>query len=163
MNKRASSILDNFEDVILACLFVVMCLFVFVQVVSRYAFRAPLVYTEEAARYLYVWITYFGLSVATKHENHIRIELLTTLTRGKVSKIIELVINIGSLLLYGVLVIVGAEYTLNNTIQKSPAMEIPKAFVYISLPLGALLSIVRLLAIIRRDVRSLHTTTTGSE
>lgn len=163
MNKRAKYFLDNFEDLILVCVFVVMSLFVILQIVSRYIFHSPLVFTEEAARYSYIWITYLGMAVVTKHESHIRIDLLSNILKGNAKRIVKLAVNIVSLFLYGILVFVGARYTLDNTIQTSPAMEISKAFIYVSLPLGALLSIVRLLGVIRRDVREPHTKSTGTE
>jgi TRAP-type transport system small permease protein len=163
MNKRAKYFLDNCEDIILGCMFVGMCLFVTVQIVSRYVFRSPLVFTEEAARYLYIWITYLGMAVVTKLETNIRIDLLSNILKGKARQILNLVVAIGSLFLYGILLVVGARYTLSNIVQTSPAMEISKAFVYVSLPLGALFSIVRLLRLITRDVRALRTTPQGTE
>jgi TRAP-type C4-dicarboxylate transport system permease small subunit len=163
MSKRAKYLLENFEDVILACVFVVMSLFVILQIVSRYVFRSPLVFTEEAARYSYIWITYLGMAVVTKQEAHIRIDLLSNILKGKARQIVKLVVNGCSVFLYGILVFVGAKYTLANAIQTSPAMEISKAFIYVSLPLGALLSIVRLLGVIRRDVREPHTNSTRTE
>jgi TRAP-type C4-dicarboxylate transport system permease small subunit len=163
MSKRAKYLLDNFEDVILACVFVVMSLFVILQIVSRYVFRSPLVFTEEAARYSYIWITYLGMAVVTKQEAHIRIDLLSNILKGKARQIFKLVVDSCSVFLYGILVFVGAKYTLANAIQTSPAMEISKAFIYVSLPLGALLSIVRLLGVIKRDVREPRTNSTRTE
>ncbi len=163
MSKRARYLLDNSEDLILMFVFVGMCLFVILQIVSRYIFRSPLVFTEEAARYSYIWITYLGMAVVTRQETHIRIDLLSNILKGKAGQIVHLAVNISSVFLYAILVVVGARYTLSNTIQTSPAMEISKAFVYVSLPLGALLSIVRLLGLIRRDMRKPHTTTPGTE
>jgi len=154
MSKRASYLLGNFEDVILGVMLTVMCLFVIAQIVARYVFRSPLVWTEEAARYSYIWITYLGMAVVTKQEAHIRIDVLSAILKGNAKKVVNLGVSIISLFLYGILLFVGARYTLANTIQTSPAMEISKAFIYVSLPLGALLSIVRLLGLIRRDFRT---------
>jgi TRAP-type C4-dicarboxylate transport system permease small subunit len=163
MNKRLNYLLNNFEEVILGILFVNMCLFVLIQIVSRYIFKSPLLFTEEAARYSYVWITFFGMAVATKLENHIRIDLLFNLTKGKAQAIGNLVVNLVSLLLYAAVFVIGAQYTLSNTIQVSPAMEIPKAIIYASLPLGALVSIFRLLMLIQRDVQKMRSPKMRSE
>ena len=157
MNRKLKFIYDNFEEIILSLFFINMCVFVSIQIVSRYVFRSPLIFTDEISRYSYVWICFFGMGAATKLENHIRIELVQMLVKGKVRAVIELLVNLVSLALYGILAVMGYQYTTFNYIQLSPAMEISKAFVYASLPLGAFFSILRLLYIIKRDYNTLRT------
>ncbi len=49
---------------------------VLVQVFFRYVLGRPLMWTEEAARYLYVWTCYLGAAVAFRRGAHIRIGVL---------------------------------------------------------------------------------------
>lgn len=155
MHKKVKYLVDNLEDLVIAVFFCGMCFFVFIQIISRYIFRSPLIYTDEAARYCYVWICFFGMAVSTKLENHIKIDLVEMLIKGKAKAIIRLFINSASLVLYAIITVIGYNYTTFNSIQLSPAMEISKAFIYASLPLGAFLSIVRLSFIIKKDVKNL--------
>jgi len=147
----------NFEEIVLSLLFLNMCVFVLIQIVSRYIFRSPILFTEEVSRYSYVWITFFGMAVATKLENHIKIDLLFILLKGKAQVILNLLVNFLSFFLYILIFIIGYNYTVTNMIQLSPAMEISKGFIYVSLPLGALFSIVRLLVIIKKEIDTLRT------
>lgn len=49
---------------------------VLLQVTFRYVLGAPLVWTEEAARYLYVWVCYLGAAVAYRRGSHVAVALL---------------------------------------------------------------------------------------
>lgn len=152
MQKIIKFVATNLEEIVISILFVNMCVFVLIQIVSRYIFHSPILYSEEMARYSYVWVCFFGMGVATKLQNHIKIDLLFLLLRGKAQVILKFLINILSLFLYTILLIIGYNYTLINVVQVSPAMEISKAIVYVSLPLGALFSIIRLIMIIKNDI-----------
>jgi TRAP-type C4-dicarboxylate transport system permease small subunit len=156
MRKIFRFIARNLEEIVLSLLFVNMCGFVMIQIVSRYVFRSPLLYTEEVSRYSYIWICFFGMAMATKLQNHIRIELVFIFIKGKAQAVINLVLNIISLGLYVVIFIIGLNYTMTNVIQLSPAMEISKAFVYVSLPLGALFSVIRMLAILKQEIKEIR-------
>lgn len=156
MRKIFGFIAKNLEEIVLSLLFVNMCGFVMIQIVSRYVFRSPLLYTEEVSRYSYIWICFFGMAMATKLQNHIRIELVFIFIKGKAQAVINLVLNIISLGLYVVIFFIGLDYTLTNAIQLSPAMEISKAFVYVSLPLGALFSVIRMLAILKQEIKKIR-------
>jgi TRAP-type C4-dicarboxylate transport system permease small subunit len=95
--------------------------------------------------------------MATKLENHIRIELIFAFVKGRAQAVINLAINIISLGLYAGLVVIGFNYTRSNIIQLSPAMEISKAWIYASLPLGALFSVIRMVNILKDDIKKIRT------
>lgn len=156
MGKRLKTAIEYFEEIVVSIIFVNMCLFVVIQIISRYLFRSPLIYTEEMARFSYVWVTFFGMAIATKRENHIRIDILSMIVRGKGEAFINLLVNLVSLVLYVALVIIGIRYTSMTAIRVSPAMEISMAIVFVSLPLGAFFSVLRLAGIIWRDINSLR-------
>ena len=67
LNKR-------FEELILVPSLVFTVILVFSQVVMRYVFQSSLYWSEELARYLFVWQTWLGASLAVREASHIRIE-----------------------------------------------------------------------------------------
>ena len=157
MRKVFQFVVKNLEEIVLSLFFVNMCVFVLIQIVSRYIFRSPLLFTEEVSRYSYVWVCFFGMSMATKLENHIRIELVFAFVKGRAQNVIDMLLNLMSLGLYAVLVVIGFNYTRSNVVQLSPAMEISKAWIYASLPLGALFSVIRMVSILKKNIRNLKT------
>ena len=56
-------------------LFVGMCLLVLAQVVARKFFE-PLVWSEELARYLFIWVAFLGWVIANQRKSHIHISLV---------------------------------------------------------------------------------------
>lgn len=68
--------LDRLVETAAAVLFAVLFALVLTQIVWRYVLAAPLVWSEEAARYLYVWIAFLGWAVAARRGTHIAIGAL---------------------------------------------------------------------------------------
>src|SRR5438045_9729394 len=54
-----------------------MFLCVLAQVVSRYVFDRPLVWSDELARYLFVWCAFLGWIVAARRRSHLAIGVLS--------------------------------------------------------------------------------------
>jgi len=117
----------------------------FLQVIMRYVFKASLAWSDEFSRYCFVWLTFMGMSYAIKNRCHIRIDILEAFI-PVLKKPFE---YIGDLffLAFAIYMLKPALTTLNllwNTRQTSPAMEFPMFYVYMSLFLGFILILIRL-------------------
>ena len=55
-----------------------MLLTIFIQVLARYVFHHSLAFSEELARYLFVYTAFFGTAVVSKNDGHIVMEALTS-------------------------------------------------------------------------------------
>src|SRR3712207_1217035 len=60
-------------------LFGVMVVSCAAQVIWRYLFNDPLVWSEELARYVFIWISYISAWVAWKSRSHIALDAVTYL------------------------------------------------------------------------------------
>lgn len=75
--KRVLHWLDqNLEAALMIVLLAAATIIVFLQVIMRYAFDSSLSWSEESARYLFIWLIYLGISYCAKHDRHIRVDLL---------------------------------------------------------------------------------------
>src|SRR5260221_13378480 len=70
--KWAEQALDGLAVVLFAVMFGVVIL----QIVLRYVFNAPLVWTDELAQYLFVWTSFLGWTMATRKRIHIGISVV---------------------------------------------------------------------------------------
>lgn len=61
---------------------VAMVVIVFMNALLRYAFRSGLTWSEEAARYLFVWVVFLGAIVATQERGHLAVDLITSRFKG---------------------------------------------------------------------------------
>ena len=66
MKKILKWLDDNIELYICVFLMSFMTLLVFVQVVMRYVFNNSLSWSEELARYTFIWLIYIGISYGCK-------------------------------------------------------------------------------------------------
>lgn len=61
---------------------VAMVTIVFMNALLRYVFRSGLTWSEEAARYLFVWVVFLGAIVATQERGHLAVDLFTSRFKG---------------------------------------------------------------------------------
>ena len=84
MKKILKWLDDNIELYICVFLMSFMTLLVFVQVVMRYVFNNSLSWSEELARYTFIWLIYIGISYGCKLRKHIKIDAALYLFPKKV-------------------------------------------------------------------------------
>jgi tripartite ATP-independent transporter DctM subunit len=75
--RRAAFTLDlligRFAELIGALLVLVETCILFAGVVSRYVFNSPIIWTDELATFLFLWLSMFGAVVALRHDGHMRL------------------------------------------------------------------------------------------
>ena len=148
---------DNLEEFIIVPLIFAMSIIIFVQVIARYVFQNSLTWSEEMARYMFVWLVYFSVSYTARREKHIRIDAAINLYPKKMRPYVELLSEIIVLCFAIFIAITG--YTVFGKIawsgQMSPAMRIPMQFVYAAPMVGLGLTAIRQVQCIMRRVKAL--------
>jgi len=74
-----NTLLDRFcraIDALTALLLAIMVALVFGNVVLRYAFNSGITVSEEMSRWLFVWLTFLGATVALKEHGHLGTDML---------------------------------------------------------------------------------------
>ena len=116
----------------------VMTIMIFLQVVYRYVLGESLSFSEELARYMFIWSVAMGSALALRTRSHIGVELLVERlpkSLGNYAKVLACVI---SLIFYGMLIWYGFEMVSETMDQESAALELPMGYVYLSVPLSAI-------------------------
>jgi len=75
MKSFALFLNEHLEKLIACILLVFMVIILTIQVLFRYVFFIGLDWTEETARFCFVWMIYMGASLAALQARHIRIEI----------------------------------------------------------------------------------------
>ena len=75
--SRTLRLLDGAVEAVATAAFIVMFLAALAQVLFRYVLQLPVPWTEELARTLFTWSMLFGIAVAIRRDEHIRVEVLT--------------------------------------------------------------------------------------
>jgi len=138
--------LDNFEEYFCVWTLALMTAIVFLQVIMRYVFANSLSWSEELARFIFLWLSWIGASYAVKTRDHFRVEMFADMVKGKNRIIFEYVILIIWFVFSLLLVWYGTKLLifLSDTGQVSAAMDIPMTWPYAAVPVGCLLMCVRL-------------------
>lgn len=89
--QRLNKLIKIIAEVIL----IVMVVTIFSQVIMRYFFENPLMWSEELSRYLYAWFCFFGVSIATFDKSHLKVTFFVE----KLSKIIQYYLELFSMVL----------------------------------------------------------------
>lgn len=129
--------------------FTMMVICVFSQVLFRYVFNISAPWTEELARFTFIWATFLGAGIAFAEGGHLGVQVVVNrfkTPRG--NAFIRLVADFFCFWLLGVYVVEGTDLSLRliEMGQTSPAIpSLLIGFVYLAIPLGSFLMIVNIL------------------
>ena len=132
---KLSDILDKIAEIMIVVMLGAMVVITGAQIVCRIFFTA-LAWSQEATRYLLIWSTLFGAGCVYKSSGHISISVLQDLLPGKAKDILQIVIHVLCMILFGLIVFYGIKYFGKQGNQLSAAMRLPMRYVYICIPIG---------------------------
>jgi TRAP-type C4-dicarboxylate transport system permease small subunit len=117
------------------------------QVVSRYVFGSPLVWSEEIIRYALIWTVFLGAGVAVRKGQLAAVELVRELVPATIRKVLvgaSLAIS-GAfwavLLTYGIIILDAVQG------MRSGALELHMPMVYLAIPVGAGIALINTIVI----------------
>ncbi|HOO63868.1 MAG TPA: TRAP transporter small permease [Synergistaceae bacterium] len=126
---------------------------IFIQVVLRYAFHFTFSFSEELARYLFVWTVFLCIPVVAKTGGHMAVGAITERVQGFWLKVCQIAGGLLTLLFSGILFWQGVRMVRLTQFQTSPALGIKMSYVYLAIPLGAavllLISLMALFEVLR--------------
>jgi TRAP-type C4-dicarboxylate transport system permease small subunit len=116
------------------------------QVLTRFILSQPSSWTEEVMRRLLIWCVMLGVVVAFRRGALVSVDLMLRTSRGAWRRFVRLLIAGVSLLFLAVIVWYGIDLAWRVRFQTFASIELSMAWAYAALPVGALLSIVAVLA-----------------
>ena len=132
------------ELVIGVSLTVVMVAAVFLQVVFRYVVNQPLSWSEELARYIFVWASMIGASMGVKKKSHFGLDALLKLFPRTQKKATEIILYCLMSILLIILVYYGVQFSRELYVQTAPGLNITMAIPYAAMPVGGLLMLLHI-------------------
>lgn len=131
MKKR--SILEIIAIAILALILSMVVL----QVISRYVFNYPIEWSEEMARFLFIWLGFISAAVALKEDQHVKFTFIIDILPQKARRIIDIFNDLLTMAFLIVLIIYGVMLTINTHSIPSVTLDFIRwSYVYASLPIG---------------------------
>jgi TRAP-type transport system small permease protein len=109
------------------------------QVLSRYVLRQPFDWTEEVARYVFVWLAMIGAGMAAKDRAHFFVDLVLERLPPEIARYVTLVVGIVSTAFLLVVSWAAVELAVSNQVQDSPVLTVPMSVPYLAIPVGLIL------------------------
>ena len=146
--------LDRALEHVLVALLALMTVNVVWQVFSRFVLRSPSNFTDELARYLFIWLGLLGAAYAAGRHQHLVVDAFTMRLSPRAQWRLRQLSAV-LLALFGLLVLVGGGARLVYITwvlgQRSASLQVPMALVYLALPISGALMVVYGLSAARHD------------
>jgi TRAP-type C4-dicarboxylate transport system permease small subunit len=140
---------DRFNGLLLALMFLIT----FYQILARDIFVISSMWTEELARFLFVWIVFLGAGTLIEGNEHIRISILADRLPLAAGRIIRIITNL--LILIFCVIFLWSAYLncLNNWEFYAPSMDWMRlSYLYLGLLISGVLMIWYLLDNLLKDL-----------
>ncbi len=123
---------------ILTALMILLLIPVFLQVVSRFVDFVPrYIWTEEIARFAFVWIIIIGATIAVRDGSHFNVDILPRVS-GKVGRRIEFFLLCAMLFFAIIFLLGGLAFAKFGSSQHSEIAGLPMLTLYVGWPIAGL-------------------------
>lgn len=141
--KLSMKKINHYIDYMIASLLGILVLVMFMQVLFRYIFNHSLSWSEELAKFIFIWVTFLGAAVCFRDRMHISIDFLVERLSVKQKTFLEFFNMLLSLIFSGIMVAIGFLWVRDCPRTSSPALDFPYNLVfYGALPLSMLFSFI---------------------
>ncbi|MDB5039596.1 MAG: transporter permease, partial [Candidatus Eremiobacteraeota bacterium] len=117
-------------------------------VFTRYVLKQPLVWTDELATFLFLWLAMLGAVVAYRRGEHIRLSVVVRKAPPRIAAILETVSSVVTAIFVIELMPATFKFFNQEIIDLTPAMSIPRSYevsaIIVSLALILVLALLRL-------------------
>ncbi len=115
---------------------IVMVLVTLAQVVFRYVIASPLPWSEELARYCFVWIVFLGGAVGLSQGIHLGVDLIVNLLPGKARRAMDALTTTLIAIFAGTVIYASLPVLSMNMFQRSPALGVQMTWIYLAIPVS---------------------------
>ncbi|MFZ7101599.1 MAG: TRAP transporter small permease [Peptococcaceae bacterium] len=140
--KKALDVLEKLVVIGSIITFTIMIVMGILQVLFRYVFDSSLYFTEELARFMFIWAVFLASAICSRRQSHAAIELFVGWMPQKLRKIALIIASVCTIGFFVLIFVKGIELTIITWSQASPAMEISMGIIYLAIPVGGLLMLI---------------------
>lgn len=108
-------------------------------VLARYAFHNPLIWSDELAVMVFLWLSMLGATLALRRGEHLRLTTVASIVSPAQRQVMEASAAVLSALFAFALVVYGTGYAADEALVTSPGLNISAAWRAAALPIGGAL------------------------
>jgi tripartite ATP-independent transporter DctM subunit len=139
--------LGTLVEIPAAILVVAEIVILFAGVVARYGLRSPLIWSDELASILFLWLAMLGAAVAFRRSEHMRMTAIVAGAGPRMWAYLDVVATCAALAFLLMIAWPSYEYAYEESFITTPALQIPNIWRAAALPVGTVL--MALFAVLR--------------
>ncbi|MBB4380367.1 tripartite ATP-independent transporter DctM subunit [Bradyrhizobium sp. SBR1B] len=132
VDRLLGRILEAFVSILLTA----EILLLFAGVMARYVFLKPIIWSDELASMLFLWLVMLGSAIALRRGEHMRMTALFAYVSPRMRAHLDAIALAASLCLVVLLFPAALEYALEEAIVRTPAMDLSNAWRASAVPVG---------------------------
>jgi TRAP-type transport system small permease protein len=145
--RTVFDIMDRCINWFLALLMAGMVFIISAQVWCRFILNDPLSWSEEAGRYLFVWISFMGAAAGVRYQVHLGIDLMDKLLSPRAYRYVVVLVNLIIQIFLLMIIYWGFKILGIIQFQESPSMNISMKYPYMAVPVGGIFMLINSLRI----------------
>src|SRR5271156_5884922 len=128
--------LGVFVEIPAALLVVAEIVILFAGVVARYGLHSPLIWSDELASILFLWLAMLGAAVAFRRAEHMRMTAVVASAKPATRAYLDVVATCAALAVLLLIAWPAYEYAYEESFITTPALQIPNTWRAAALPVG---------------------------
>ena len=129
------------EPVLVAILAVLVAV-VLGNVIGRYVFSFALTWADEMARFLFVWLTFLGATVGVARGAHIGMDIVVQALPPRAARALQALALVLMIVFLAVWGWYSVELVQRSMTFRTPAMGMPRGYIYAIAPISAVLMLM---------------------
>ena len=152
--RQISDTVEKLTRFIIVITFSIMIIACVLQVYTRYVLNTSLSWTEELARFTFIWTNLLGASLCVKYNAHATVTAVFEILPHKIKQYVLVFIQLVILAVSYVLIVPGIQFTMQVSRSVSPAMKLSMGLIYGAVPItGIFIVLYTLIYLIDTIVR----------
>jgi len=133
---------------------IIMTLIVVLQVFCRYVLNHSLFWSEELARFLLVWLSFLGATVAYCRGMHPAVDLVYKHLPPGFQKSATISVHLAAIAFFGVMTFFGLKFSYFVRLQISPALHLPKWIIFGAIPISGAIFLIHAINFLIGELRN---------
>lgn len=140
--KKFNKYLGYIENITGYILLTISCLAVLTQLVSREIGGKSLIFTEEIAKFSYIWLVYICIALGEHNREHFYVDIFVKFVKGKANLVLYTVEYLAGCLVFAYLFYWSIKFYAFEKVILSPALEMSMSVVALAVVVGIGLSLI---------------------
>jgi TRAP-type C4-dicarboxylate transport system permease small subunit len=116
------------------------------QIVTRFIIERPAEWTEVLIRFSLIWMVFLGIPMAFRIGAMVSVDVLYRWSGQRMKRVLDTMVALAALLLVGVIIVVGWDYSQRGRVQSVIGLEDVSMFwAYVSMPVGGVFSVIAII------------------